>query len=434
MHTRWGAAPFADYTNATHTGLIDLATRNWSSEVFAAAGLSLERAAKLTQPGARLGKLRGPLAELPALRDTELVAPACHDTASAIAGNPTHADCWAYISSGTWSLIGALLASPCNSQAALADNFTNLGAIGSRVCFHKAVNGMWLLKQCMDVWAAAGVAGLHRGRIRPPGVARAPRRRSCWTLATRNLVWSATCPRASMLSSGGMAMCRWMSLRREPRAWPHSSFTAWPPLTRSRLRSYASTRASNPPRLSSLVGVAATIFSVASRQSVPAFLSAVAHLKALPSATSRCSLPHLRAHPPRTPSPPRSLPGPLLCFTRPNPYRRRPPPHPHATPRTPEVCRSCRARARSAAACSACSTHCALGCHSVLFHLQHSAAQRAYDRALAVLAANVQVLPRFSGPVLIEGAEYAGIWQECGPHESLALPASSAPMPRAIRT
>lgn len=45
--------------------------------------------------------------------------------------------------------------------------------------------------------------------------------------------------------------------------------------------------------------------------------------------------------------------------------------------------------------------------------------QRAYDRALQVLAANVQVLPRFSGPVLIEGAEYAGIWQECGPHESL---------------
>jgi rhamnulokinase len=156
MLTRWGAAPFAEYTNATHTGLIDLATRNWSSEVFAAASLDLERAARLIQPGARLGKLRGPLAELPALRDTELIAPACHDTASAIAGIPTHAERWAYISSGTWSLIGALLASPCNSQAALADNFTNLGAIGSRVCFHKAVNGMWLLKQCMDAWAAAG--------------------------------------------------------------------------------------------------------------------------------------------------------------------------------------------------------------------------------------------------------------------------------------
>ncbi len=158
MLTRWGAAPFAEYTNATHTGLVDLRTRNWSPEIFGAAGLDLGRAAMLVQPGSRLGRLRGPLADLPTLRDAELIAPACHDTASAIAGIPTHAERWAYISSGTWSLIGALLSAPCNSPAALADDFTNLGAIGNRVCFHKAVNGMWLLKQCMDAWAAAGTS------------------------------------------------------------------------------------------------------------------------------------------------------------------------------------------------------------------------------------------------------------------------------------
>ncbi len=161
MLTRWGAAPFAEYTNATHTGMIDLATRDWSRAIFAAAGLDLHRAAKLTQPGTRLGKLSkfsGPLADLPALRDTELIAPACHDTASAISGIPAHAKQWAYISSGTWSLIGALLSAPCNSAAALADDFTNLGAIGNRICFHKAVNGMWLLKQCMDAWEAAGAS------------------------------------------------------------------------------------------------------------------------------------------------------------------------------------------------------------------------------------------------------------------------------------
>jgi rhamnulokinase len=159
MLTRWGAEPFAEYTNATHSGMIDLRTRNWSPEIFAAAGLDIHRAAKLTQPGTRLGKLQtfnSPLAELPALRDAELIAPACHDTASAIAGIPTHAEQWAYISSGTWSLIGALLSSPCNSPAALADDFTNLGAVGNRICFHKAVNGMWLLKQCIDTWATGG--------------------------------------------------------------------------------------------------------------------------------------------------------------------------------------------------------------------------------------------------------------------------------------
>ncbi len=172
MLTRWGAAPFAEYTNATHTGMIDLATRNWSREIFAAADLDLQRAAKLTQPGTRLGRLRGPLADLPALHDTELIAPACHDTASAIAGIPAHAKQWAYISSGTWSLIGALLSAPCNSPAALADDFTNLGAIGNRICFHKAVNGMWLLKQCMDAWEAAGTSFtvedlVHRASVEP---------------------------------------------------------------------------------------------------------------------------------------------------------------------------------------------------------------------------------------------------------------------------
>jgi rhamnulokinase len=151
--TRYGAAPFAEYTNATHSGMIDLRTRNWSSEIFSTASLDIHRAAPLTPPGTRLGKLRGPFANLPALRNAELIAPACHDTASAIAGIPPHAEQWAYISSGTWSLIGALLASPCNSPAALADNFTNLGAVGNRICFHKAVNGMWLLKQCIDSWS-----------------------------------------------------------------------------------------------------------------------------------------------------------------------------------------------------------------------------------------------------------------------------------------
>lgn len=156
MLTRWGASPSAEYTNATHTQLIDLHTRAWSAEIFAAAGLDVNRAAPVIPPGTVVGKLRGPLADLPALRDTALIAPACHDTASAVAGIPRHAAEWIYISCGTWSLIGTLLSAPCASTEALAQGFTNLGAAGGRTCFHKSVNGMWLLKQCMDAWAAAG--------------------------------------------------------------------------------------------------------------------------------------------------------------------------------------------------------------------------------------------------------------------------------------
>ena len=154
--SRWGAAPVAEYTNATHTHLIDLSTRQWCSEIFHSAGLDLASAPKLVPPGTQIGKLRGPLADLPALRDTLLIAPACHDTASAIAGIPASGNDWAYISSGTWSLVGTLLDQPQNGAAAAAENFTNLGAAGGQICFHKNVNGMWPLRQCMDAWASQG--------------------------------------------------------------------------------------------------------------------------------------------------------------------------------------------------------------------------------------------------------------------------------------
>jgi len=57
---------------------------------------------------------------------------------------------------GTWSLVGTLVEQPRNGVAERAENFTNLGAVGDRICFHKNVNGMWLIKQCMECWADAG--------------------------------------------------------------------------------------------------------------------------------------------------------------------------------------------------------------------------------------------------------------------------------------
>lgn len=156
MLTRWGADAVAEYTNATHTQLVDIRTRTWSPEIFAAAGLDLNHAPVIVSPGSIVGKLSGDMRSLSAFRDTKLIAPACHDTASAIAGIPAAGDDWAYISSGTWSLIGTLLDEPCTTAAALEENFTNLGAVGGKTCFHKGVNGMWLLKQCMDCWAAEG--------------------------------------------------------------------------------------------------------------------------------------------------------------------------------------------------------------------------------------------------------------------------------------
>jgi len=153
---RWGGERVAEFTNATHTQLIDLYRKQWCGEIFGAAQLRLSCAPKIVPPGTEVGRLKGPLAEFPALRDTVLIAPACHDTASAIAGIPAIGDDWAYISSGTWSLVGTILERPCNDKAAAEENFTNLGAVGGRICFHKNVNGMWLIRQCIDEWAADG--------------------------------------------------------------------------------------------------------------------------------------------------------------------------------------------------------------------------------------------------------------------------------------
>jgi rhamnulokinase len=154
--SRWGGARVAEFTNATHTGMVELYQRQWSREIFSAAHLDLAAAPKLVPPGTEIGRVSGALAQLPAFRDTVLIAPACHDTASAIAGIPATGNDWGYISSGTWSLVGTLLEQPRNGEAVAEENFTNLGAVGGRICFHKNVNGMWLVRQCIDKWAADG--------------------------------------------------------------------------------------------------------------------------------------------------------------------------------------------------------------------------------------------------------------------------------------
>lgn len=153
---RLGGKMVAEYTNATHTQLISLGRKVWNDEIFRTVGLDIAAAPPIVPPGTDVGELSGPLAALHAFRNTRLIAPACHDTASAIAGIPATGDDWAFLSSGTWSLIGALLEKPCVSPEAREKNYTNLGGAGNKICFLKNVNGMWLLTQCMEEWARAG--------------------------------------------------------------------------------------------------------------------------------------------------------------------------------------------------------------------------------------------------------------------------------------
>ena len=155
---RWGGRAVAEYTNATHTQMVRLGQMRWCEEIFNAAGLRRACAAPLVRPGTVLGQMRGPLTTLPAFASTLLIAPACHDTASAVAGIPASGDDWAYISSGTWSLVGAVLDRPLDGDAVAEENFTSLAGVGGRFCCHRNVNGMWLLRQCMETWRKSGTA------------------------------------------------------------------------------------------------------------------------------------------------------------------------------------------------------------------------------------------------------------------------------------
>jgi rhamnulokinase len=153
-----GGRRVSEYTNATHTQLLSIATRKWSREILGAAGLDMSAVPPVVEPGSDVGVLRGPLSRLATFGTTRLIAPACHDTASAIAGIPAAEDGWAFISSGTWSLVGRVLESPCVSRAAREANFSNEGGVGGKINFLKNVNGMWLLQQCIEQWRSQGGA------------------------------------------------------------------------------------------------------------------------------------------------------------------------------------------------------------------------------------------------------------------------------------
>jgi rhamnulokinase len=153
---RLGGRRVSEYTNATHTQLLGVGDHAWSLEIFKAAELDVNAAPPLVNPGTDIGQLQGPLTSLPAFRNTRLIAPACHDTASAIAGIPAQGHDWAFISSGTWSLVGCVLNSACVSEAARQKNFSNEGGVGGRIYFLKNVNGMWLLRQCIEHWRSQG--------------------------------------------------------------------------------------------------------------------------------------------------------------------------------------------------------------------------------------------------------------------------------------
>jgi rhamnulokinase len=145
-----------EHTNASTTQLLDVRTREWADEIFARLSLPRELMPELAAPGTRLGELRPRLRR--ELGPVPVIAPATHDTASAVAGTPLEPG-WAYVSSGTWSLVGIERATALLGDAVARANFTNEAGASGTIRFLKNVMGLWILESCRREWESAGRGG-----------------------------------------------------------------------------------------------------------------------------------------------------------------------------------------------------------------------------------------------------------------------------------
>lgn len=128
----------------------------WARELLERMGLPTHILAPIVPSGTVLGPLRESVAEEVGLRKALVIAPACHDTGSAVAAVPAEGEHWAYISSGTWSLMGVELSEPLINERSLAWNFTNEGGVGGTIRFLKNIMGLWLIQESRRVWADQG--------------------------------------------------------------------------------------------------------------------------------------------------------------------------------------------------------------------------------------------------------------------------------------
>jgi len=143
-------------TNATSTQLYDLGAETWGRGLMERLGIPTHLFPDIVPPGEQLGPVCGPAAESLGFGSSlPVIAVASHDTASAVVAVPAWDDDFAYISSGTWSLVGLELPAPVLTPEAMEANFTNEGGFGGTVRFLKNVMGLWLLQECRRTWAAA---------------------------------------------------------------------------------------------------------------------------------------------------------------------------------------------------------------------------------------------------------------------------------------
>ena len=136
-----------EFTEASTMQLYNPNLDDWDPEIMAAVGIPTDILTPIVQPGTNIGSYAG----------IDVIVPACHDTGSAVVAVPTTSENYAYLSSGTWSLLGLELDEPIISDASYAANVTNEGGYGGTFRLLKNIMGLWVADQCRATWKAAGV-------------------------------------------------------------------------------------------------------------------------------------------------------------------------------------------------------------------------------------------------------------------------------------
>ncbi|GGR03298.1 rhamnulokinase [Deinococcus ruber] len=201
LHFWLCGAAVTERSNASSTQFFDLVRGDWARELLDALHIPAALLPPIAQAGSDLGELLPEVADLTGLRGVRVVLPATHDTASAVAAVPAEGTNWAYISSGTWSLVGIETPQPIISARTRQENLTNEAGIAGTTRLLKNVMGLWIVQQCNEVWKLefadlyAQAAGIASGplidpddaRFLPPG-ADMPARVQAWCRATGQAV------------------------------------------------------------------------------------------------------------------------------------------------------------------------------------------------------------------------------------------------------
>jgi rhamnulokinase len=145
-----------ELTDASTSQFYDPTARNWAFDLLRQFGLPAKILGTLVPPGRALGPLRPAVVTETGISPVPVIAPASHDTAAAVAAVPAQGQSWAYISSGTWSLMGVELPAPLINERVLDINFTNEGGVDGTTRFLKNIMGLWLVQECRRAWERAG--------------------------------------------------------------------------------------------------------------------------------------------------------------------------------------------------------------------------------------------------------------------------------------